>query len=252
MKKCFCLLLALLCLWTSATAEPRYPEKQGYVTDAAAVLSQSTVKDLSSFAQQLDDETILCFYVVTVDFLDGASLSNYANGLRQYWSLDDNDLLLLLAVGEDKFGSFSGNNANFWPSQQAQEKLLSIYLEEAFLQQRYDEALSLYVPALANEINKIFDGDIDLSGRFGQTQQADIDWAEEWSSRLNDLFQEDDPSPIDRVTHEDKDTGFSLGKVILTIFLLTVIFGKRRGRRGCNPFTRLFAGFGLWKLWKHK
>lgn len=252
MKKCFCLLLALLCLWTCAVAEPRYPEKQGYVTDAAAVLSQSTMKDLTFFAQQMEDETSLRFYMVTVDFLDGASPSSYASGLRQYWDLDDNDLLLLLAVGEDKFGSFGGTNANLWPSQQVQDKLLSTYLEEAFLQQRYDEALSLYIPALANEVNKVSDGDIDLGGHFGQTQQADIDWTEEWANRLDKLFHEDEPSPIDRVTQEDKDTGFSLGKVILTIFLLSVIFGKRRGRRGCNPFTRLFAALGLWKLWDRK
>lgn len=252
MKKCFCLLLALLCLCITATAEPRYPEKQGPVTDAAAVLSQSTMKNLNAFAEEVDDKTSIRFYVATVDFLDGASLSNYANGLRQYWEMDDDELLLLLAVGEDKFGSFGGDDVNGCLSSQVQDKLLSAYLEEPFLQQRYDEAISRYIPALASELNKSFDGDIDLNGLFGQAQETTVDWADEWSNHLDKLFQVDEPSPIDRVTHEDKDTGFSLGKVILTIFLLSVIFGKRRGRRGCNPFTRLFAALGLWKLWDRK
>lgn len=252
MKKLFCLLLALLCLCSFAAAEPRYPEKQGAVTDAAAVLSQSTVRDLNAFAKEVDDETSIRFYVATVDFLDGASLSNYANGLRQYWELEDDDLLLLLAVGEDKFGSFGGDDVKSFLSAQAQDKLLSTYLEEPFLSQQYDEAISRYIPALANELNKVFNEDIDMDGLFGQTQQTQVDWAEEWSNRLDEFFQEDEPSAIDRVTHEDKDTGFSLGKVILTMFLLSVIFGKRRGRRGCNPFTRLFAAFGLWKLWDRK
>lgn len=252
MKKCFCLLLALLCLCAAAAAEPRYPEKQGAVTDAAAVFSQSTMKDLAAFAQEVDNETPIRFYVATVDFLDGASLSNYANGLRQYWELDDDELLLLLAVGEDKFGTFGGAEVNHVLSAQVQDKLLSAYLEEPFLQQRYDEAISRYVPALTSELNKAFDEDIDLDGLFGQTQQAKVDWADEWATRIDEIFREDEPTPMERVTHEDKDTGFSLGKVILTIFLLSVIFGKRGRRGGCNPFTRLFAALSLWKLWDRK
>ena len=63
----------------------------------------------------------------------------------------------------------------------------------------------------------------------------------------------------DRVTREDKSTGFSLGKVLLTIFLLMVIFGNHQGRRGrrgrngcgcgCAPFSSILAALGLWKLW---
>lgn len=252
MKRFLSLVLVLLCLCTMASAEPRYPEKQGAVTDAAAVFSQSTMKDLAAFAKEVDNETSIRFYVATVDFLDGASLSNYANGLRQYWELDEDDLLLLLAVGEDRFGSFGGDEVNRCLSTQVQEKLLSACLEEPFLLQQYDEAITRYVPALANELSKVFDEELDLNGLFGQTQQAQVDWAQELSDRLDGLFQEDEPSPMDRVTHEDKETGFSLGKVILTIFLLSVIFGKRRGRRGCNPFTRLLAALGLWKLWDRK
>ena len=54
----------------------------------------------------------------------------------------------------------------------------------------------------------------------------------------------------------------SLGKVILTVFLLMIIFGNRghrrgRGRRddrrgcgcGCMPFSSILAALGLWKLW---
>jgi len=42
--------------------------------------------------------------------------------------------------------------------------------------------------------------------------------------------------------------------VILTLFLLSVIFGKKpRARRGCGcgcaPFSSLLAALGLYKLW---
>ena len=45
------------------------------------------------------------------------------------------------------------------------------------------------------------------------------------------------------------------GKVILTVFLLMVIFGNHGRRRrscmgcGCAPFSSILAALGLWKLW---
>lgn len=260
MKKIICLLLAMLLLCSATLAEPRYPDKQGEVTDAAAVLSQSTVKDLIEFADEVDDETSMNFYVATVDFLDGATLAEYAEGLRAKWRLGDDDLLLLLAVGEDKLGTFGGEDVNRKLSTQVQEKLLSAYLEGPFLQQRYDEAIAQYIPALAEEINKAYDENIRLNGLFGHTESSAINWAEEWNQRWADANVKVDTgvkvtTGLERVTQEDKDTGFSLGKVILTVFLLMVIFGKkdRRGRRGCGcgcaPFSRILAALGLWKLW---
>lgn len=262
MKKIIAILLALLLLGSAALAEPRYPTRQDHVTDAAAVLSQSTVKDLASFADEVDDETSMDFYLATVDFLDGATLAEYAEGLRAKWRLGDDDLLLLLAVGEDKFGSFGGEDVNRKLSPQVQDKLLSAYLEGPFLQQRYDEAIALYIPALTAEINKAFNENIRLTGLFGQTEPTQTleDWAEDWMQRMTDASEKvrtnvQVRTGLERVTQEDKDTGFSLGKVILTIFLLMVIFGKknRYGRSGCGcgcaPFSRLLAALGLWKLW---
>lgn len=265
MKKIICILLSLLFLTSAALAEPRYPNKQGAVTDAAAVLSQATVKDLTAFAEKVDDETSVNFYVATVDFLDGATLASYADGLRAKWRLGDDDLLLLLAVGEDKFGTFGGEDVNRKLSTQVQDKLLSAYLETPFLQQRYDEAIAQYIPALTAEINKAFDESIKLTGLFGQTEPTQTleDWAEEWSRRWTDANVKVNAdvqvkTGLERVTSEDKDTGFSLGKVILTVFLLMVIFGKknRRGRNGCGcgcaPFSSILAALGLWKLWDDK
>lgn len=260
MKKIICLLLVMLLLCSAACAEPRYPEKRTDVTDAAAVLSQSTVKDLIKFADLVDDETSVDFYVVTVDFLDGESCEDYAAGLRKKWNLHSDDLLLLMAVGEDKFGTFGGEDFDRKLSTQVQEKLLNTYFAQPFLAQRYDEAIAQYIPALTSEINKAYDENIKLSGLFGQTETSVIDWAEEWSQRWNDANVKVNTdvkvkTGLERVTQEDKDTGFSLGKVILTVFLLMVIFGKkdRRGRRGCGcgcaPFSSILAALGLWKLW---
>ena len=267
MKRFLSLLMSMLvlCACLPACAAPRYPERQGGTTDAAAVLSQSTLRDLATYAQRLKDETDIELFVVTVDFLDGETLSSYGEGLFAQWRLDDDSLLLLLAVGEDKFATFSGKDVTRRLSRQVQDKLLSTSLEGPVLRQAYDEAIASFIPALTQEINKAFDADVSVGGLFGQTGSESLsveEWADEWARRW-DAAHDEEPAPDsvgDRVTREDKSTGFSLGKVLLTVFLLMVIFGNfsdRRGRHGrhrgcgcgCAPFSSILAALGLWKLW---
>ena len=268
MKRFLSLLVAMLvlCACLPACAAPRYPERQGGTTDAAAVLSQPTLRDLSTYAQRLKDETDIDLFVVTVDFLDGETLSSYGEGLFAQWKLDDDSLMLLLAVGEDKFATFSGKDVTRRLSRQVQDKLLSTSLEGPFLRQAYDEAVASFIPALTQKINKSFDADISVAGLFGQAEAETLsveEWADEWARRWNSAHDGEDSAPDNmgsRVTREDKRTGFSLGKVLLTVFLLMVIFGNfsdRRGRYGrrrgcgcgCAPFSSILAALGLWKLW---
>lgn len=253
MKRVFCLLLAALLYLPvfAALAEPRYPDKQGSVTDAAAVLSASTVQDLRELAERFDSEDTLNLYVATVDFLDGATLSEYAAGLREKWWLGDDDLLLLMAVGEDKFGFFGGGYANKKLSSGVQQKLLSMSFEAPFLRQDYDGAVNALMPALATEVGKAWSTSIDISGLFGTVDSPVLATEQDWLIR-----------PIERVeryvtTESHIDSELSLGKVILTVILLLIIFGNRGKRQnhggcgcGCMPFSSLLAGLGIWKLWK--
>lgn len=258
MKRMVSLLLAaLLCLpLVSALAEPRYPSRQGTVTDAAAVLSASTVQDLRALAEELDDENTLELYIVTVDFLDGAQLSSYAEGLREKWGLGHDDLLLLMAVGEDKFGLFGGRDVNKRLAASVQQKLLSTSFEAPFLRQDYDGAINALMPALATEVGKAWNEDIDITGLFGTVSKTSFSTENDWLDRAVDYVYSQDWR-FEHAREEVIDTGFSVGKVILTVFLLLIIFGnrgKRRNREGCGcgcmPFSSLLAGWGLWKLWK--
>ena len=251
------LLAALLCLpLVSAFAEPRYPASQGAVTDAAAVLSASTVQDLRKLADVLSDEDTLELYVVTVDFLDGTQLSSYAEGLRQKWDLDSNALLLLMAVGEDKFGLFGSSYVNEHLAASVQQKLLSTSFEAPFLRQDYDGAIAALMPALATEIGKAWQEDIGIDGLFGTASKANFSTESDWLDRAVHYAKSYDWQS-ERAQQEAVDNGVSAGKIILTVFLLLIIFGnhgKRRNREGCGcgcmPFSSLLAGWGLWKLWK--
>lgn len=260
MKRLLSLLLAaILCaLSASALAEPRYPGRQGAVTDAAAVLSAPTVQDLRALAERLDGAGTLRLHVVTVDFLDGATLSAYGEGLRDKWGLGENDLLLLMAVGEDKFGFFGGEGVNARLSTSVQQKLLSTSFEADFLGQDYDGAVSALMPALAREAAKAWDVSVDAAGLFGTVDTTALTTEQDWLIRPVERVELTEKH-VSRLTEEDVNTGFSLGKVILTVLLLLVIFGNRKGKRhdrgcgcGCMPFSSLLAGLGLWKLWKKR
>lgn len=257
-----CLALACMLLVSTALAAPRYPATQGRVTDAAAVLSAAVVTDLTTASERLQKAAGVTLTVATVDFLDGASLQSYGEGLRAVWGLEDEDLLLLLCVGEDKFGLFPGGDVTDRLSSATQQKLLSAYLEAPFLRQDYDGAVRAFVPTLITECAKAWRTEVDLSGLLGTPAATAAPLSvEDWLTRRGDE-PEATESPARRVTEEDEDSGVSLGKVILTVFLLMVIFGNRGHRRGrgrwddrrgcgcgCMPFSSILAALGLWKLW---
>lgn len=228
--KRFCLiLLLLLSVYTVALAQPRYPDgdDEAVVVDAACVLSVSTVRDVEKLSERLEDEADVRLVVVTVDFLDGENLADYAQGLRDEWFLDeDEDLLLLMAVGEDACGLFPGEDVGL--SRATLQKLVATRFQSAFLAQRYDDAIAELMPALVDEINKRHGTDVSVSGLFGAAAQASQNV---WSSRYERAQSESTPSLGDRIAYEDDDTGYSFGKVVLVVLMMMMIFGRRKRRR---------------------
>lgn len=252
------LVLSMLC--SAALALPRYPDQQSSVTDAAAVLSKATVDDLNALSKTLSQENTIDLHVVTVDFLDGYTMADYANGLRRQWALDDDDLLLILCVGEDRYAFAGGEDVNDTLSSTVQRKLLSTWLDGPFMRQEYDAALAALMPALVTEVNKAYHESIEITGLFGVSSQPLP--TQDWMTRLmQHTATEDDDGSLFHITDEHIETGFSLGKVLLTILLLLLIFGDRgplRSRRagcsgcgcGCLPLSRLMSVLRLWRLWR--
>lgn len=258
LRRLLLITLALMLAASPALAAPRYPARQGVVTDSAAVLAAGTVSDLNDYAERLRKATGVQLSVVTVDFLDGSAMDAYGEGLFAHWGLGDSHLVLLLAVGEDHYGLYAGDDVGRRLTPQVRTKLLSTTLDEPFMRQQYDDAITRFIPALNTEMNKLYSQSVSLNGLFGTASVTapPFRWSDDWMDRLSDDDDDDDDRSLrDTVTHEDAKTGFSLGKVVLTVVLLLIIFGKRKdGKRGCGcgclPFSSLLAGLGLWKLWK--
>ena len=254
-------MTCLLSLWScTALAAPRYPAQTGDAADAALLLSAQTLADWKQLAEKVRDATGVRLYLATVDFLDGETLADYGQGLRERWDLGKKDLLLLMAAGEDRFGFFGGEKVNERFSPAAQEKLLSTAFQAEFLAQSYDAALASLGPALARELGKCYGETIRTAGLFGQSESAGVLTTQDWIERQIVRRESEKPqeSLSERMVQEDHNSGMSFGKVFLTVVLLLMIFGgSRRQRRGgcgcsgcgCMPFSSLLGWLGLWKLW---
>ncbi len=230
LKRILC-LLAVLLLTIPAAAEPRYPSKSGVATDAAAVFSISLLEDLRKLDKRLDKADAPQLYIATVDFLDGADVESYVNALFSRWNLEDDEMLLLIAVGEEAYAIASGKNVDRLVSQTTQTKLLSGHFREPFMNQQYDAAVAAFVPALALEFSKACGKTIRTDDLFGSSSSSLI---VDWASNLSRYTTRDEEESI--ISREEENTGFSLLKVAVIIVLLVLIFGSfKRMRKEQKP-----------------
>jgi uncharacterized protein len=100
----FAALAVAMPLITCAQVLPDAPE--GYVTDAAHVLSDATRVSLESELAALDASTTEQIAVVTVPDMGGDYIEHYAAGLFQKWGIgqakQDDGVLLLLSIDDHK------------------------------------------------------------------------------------------------------------------------------------------------------
>lgn len=229
-KRILC-LLAVLLLALPASAEPRYPEKGGVATDAAAVLSAEVLEDLRTLDKRLDKADVPQICLATVDFLDTQDVQDYADALFDLWNLDSDEMLLLICVGEESYAISTGRDVDRLLSSSVQEKLLTSRFREPFLDERYDAAISAYIPALVSELSKACGETVRMDDLFDSASDNLLD---NWARNLAASLSGDDEESI--FTREDRKTGFSLLKVIVIVVLLVLIFGSfRRVRKDKAP-----------------
>lgn len=238
-------LLTALCL--TGFAEPRYPASSGETTDAAGVISHTTLEDLRTLDRRMDKEDTLRLKIATVDFLDASDVNSYAEALFDRWALDSDDILLLMAVGEDLYAVEAGKDADKLVPPAMMSKLLAAHFEQPFLQQEYDAAIAAFIPALVTEINKADRVSVSTDGLFGR---SGANMFADWAVKLQEGAQTLETAAESIFTREDRSTGFSFIKVILTVILLMVIFGN--GRRKRSLFLRILSGITLYKIWKRR
>ena len=251
-----CIVLTMLLLVSGASAEPRYPAHHSAVNDTAAVFSADTATELNSVISEMELRTNVSLSVATVDFLDGYDMDTYLSGLFTKWAFNNNDVLLLIAVGEDKCGVKIGSGVHL--SDTTVQKLIVTYLEPAVRAQDYESALYSFIPRLVGEIGKAYNVNLS-SGTFAQpvattAPPSQTDLLDRWQAgRTTAARTTTQPTG----SKSGKSSG-SFGSFLLAMFLLWMFFGKgsRRYRSmrngcgcGCSPFAKLFALLGLARIW---
>ena len=243
----------LFCLFTAQA--DTYPIRRGAVNDDAAVLSDSTSKDIETLNERSDAQ----FTVITRHFLGGADAQEYCDALFQAWNLSSNDLLLLLVIGEERYAVSMGDVLQLSAlSPEQLNSLLSAKIRQPFIQERdYDGAVGGFLLAAATQIARAYGDTLNTSGLFGTTHQEQQNasgasaqsgsWFSSWNSTgWGNFFSDNDLNLYGQnqgdISYEyDEDNGFSMGRLIfIGIVLLFIIRSRRRkGKSGLGA-----AGWG--------
>ncbi|MFQ5762753.1 MAG: TPM domain-containing protein, partial [Candidatus Bathyarchaeia archaeon] len=102
--KMFYIGFLLICLSAAKADIP--PQPEGYVSDFAGVLTESTRNELENQISQIERQTSAEIAVVTVPSLEGRNVDEYAVSLFDKWRIGkkekENGVRLLVAPGERK------------------------------------------------------------------------------------------------------------------------------------------------------
>lgn len=152
------LLLALCAVPAAAAPQVPGPTSDFYAGDFAGVLSEQTreyIVDQNLALQQYGGAQIV---VVTVDFLDGYDIADYAVTLFNDWEIGseeyNNGYLILLAIGEDNYYSLPGKGLEETLDGGTIDALQQQYLEEYFAAGEYDAGVRAYFDAVLDVVQR--------------------------------------------------------------------------------------------------
>ena len=137
------------------------PSDDLYVSDYADVIDREVEEEIINANLELEEKNGVQIAVVTVDFLDGANIEDYAYDLFNQWGIgsaeSNNGVLLLLAIGEDNYYCLAGDGLSNLLSAGRIKLLLNEYLEPDFASGDYSAGVS-------KTFNAIYDLVKDSSG----------------------------------------------------------------------------------------
>ena len=214
------LFLFLLSLSASAWAEKTDQLKpQGYVNDFAGVLSPAAKVQLTALCGEVQQKTGAQIAVVTVKTLDGVPVEEYSVDLATKWGIGpkqaDKGVLILLAV----------NDRKYWTS-------VGYGLEPVLPDGKVGGFGREMVPLLRN-------GDYDGAMLLITRRIADVIAADKGVT-----LSGNSPAPVRGRSQEGK--GWSLGEILVLLFVIFVVYSILKGSSGGGRYTRGGPGSGWW------
>lgn len=253
------LLTAVLMVNVSLAAEA-----PGIVQDSAAVLSPAAIRDAKALSQRTSEAVDVTLALETRHFLGGADVKGYAQRLLDQLPQPENSLLLLMVVGEETYALAAGAAAARHLGTEARETLLSTHFRASFLSRQYDLAVAQFFTGAAERLSLATGKMIDLKGVFGQvtataTPAPTAVTGSTGTYKTIDLTGPNSilgekvaprPSLQPQYDQAREDRGMSIGSIVLTGLVLSMIFRKKNGRGGCGcgPLGWIFGVFGASKI----
>ena len=147
------------------------PTADFYVADYANVLSDETEKYIIDMNRTLEEKTGGQVVVVTIEFLGGQPIEEYAYTLMNEWKIGsselNNGLLLLLVTGEANYWAMSGSGIQISLTASLLAEYLNTYLEPDFSAQNYDAGVTKTFDQFLGWYERFYKVDLDTDNAQG-------------------------------------------------------------------------------------
>lgn len=196
------------------------PSAEGYVADYADILSDDTKAMIVKKGTELDEYSGAQIVVVTIDFLGGEDIEDYAYTLFNEWgigsSVNDNGLLILISVGDESYWVTLGTGVD---DVVPVERLSDLFYDEFdpyFDAGEYDAAVSTIYLRLAEVFEASYEG---AGQQDNDYSYPDNSWDDGYQSRNVGVF----------------GVIFAFVFIIVIIVIIVVIISAIFGGRGGGP-----------------
>ena len=233
-------LLAALCLAALPVgAVVAVPDPFSYAADYANVLSEDTESYINEQNDSLYSKTGVQIAVVTVEFLDGQDIEDYAYYLFNEWCIGsaeyNNGALILLATAEENYYMLLGYGLDRAISAGQLQRILDDDMEPDFAVGNYDAA-----------VKKSFDSLLALAADAGVGGEMEDDYG-----TGDNYVTDDDGVYVGSAIGNFLGTLCSIGGFMLVVGVIVLIFfaslmggGGRPPRNPPPPPPGGFGGFG--------
>lgn len=218
----------------------RFPENKGVVTDDADVLDPRTIEDMEEYADMVEDETDVDIYVAMVHFTDGLDVQTYARTLFEKWELDEDDLLIVGAAGQDAFAMEMGSDVKKKVGSSGADNLFytSTGFSALFADQKYDQSFASLFTGMTELFNKEYREDMKMGKLFDHTTDittgsSDLFGSATWQNALGGI-----PSVQDMFEEESSNGLTAVHWILLAAILMIIINGSQPVRKKKNQWRR--------------
>ena len=230
----FAAFIVLLAFMPAVSAEVVEPTTEFYVADYANVIGDDTTKYIIEINETLYEQTGAQIVLVTVDFLDGMDIEDYAYTLFNEWgigsSASNNGVLILLVIGEDNYWMSCGSGLESYLTPSYMGDLLYYYLEDDFAARDYDSGAIKVFDATAESLASYYNVTLASGG-------AVIDpGTNNGGETPGETKPDDTPIPIDNGRPSSGFGAFGIiFFIIVIIIMISIIRAATRRRRYYTP-----------------